>query len=114
MSPGRPVRNPIPTRFLAPVDCSKILILVDTLFASLSESIECLQRTRLSRRRMICLLSLPFPPLSCQQVASLFLSSYVSPVELTEGRGRWVVWEELNQTIARKPGPLKTIQYSLI
>jgi hypothetical protein len=46
----------------------------------------------------------PHPP---QQVVYLYLSSFVSPVELTdgiferEGRGK-----EPNHTMARKPGPL--------
>ncbi len=47
-----------------------------------------IQRTRLSRRRIWIL---P-PPLSRQKVVFLSLSSWVSPVELTHGRG-----EEPNQ-----------------
>jgi hypothetical protein len=47
------------------------------------------QRTRLSRCRMIWLLHHALPP-SCQPVVSLSQSSFVSPVELTDGRGgRW-------------------------
>jgi hypothetical protein len=42
-----------------------------------------LQRTMLSRCRMIWLL----PPLSRQQVVALSQSSCVTPVELTDGRG---------------------------
>jgi hypothetical protein len=47
-----------------------------------------LERPKLSCGRIIWLHAHPLPSLSRQQVASLiFRSSYVSPVELTDGRG---------------------------
>jgi hypothetical protein len=45
-------------------------------------------------------------PLSRAQVFSLSQSSCVSPVELTDGRGREGEGEEPNHTTARKPSPL--------
>jgi hypothetical protein len=63
-----------------------------------------LQRTRLSRRRMIWLLSHPLHTLS--RLVSLSQSSCVLPVELTEGRGGEVVGEEPDHTMTRSPGPL--------
>jgi hypothetical protein len=53
------------------------------------------------------LLAHPLPPSPVYKL-SLFLSLPVCPVELTDGG----VEEEQNIT-ARKPGPLKIIQYSL-
>ncbi len=51
-------------------------------------------------------------PVTRQHVVSLSQSSYVSLVELTDGRGGGRVGEEPNHTIARMPGPLCNIQYS--
>ena len=64
---------------------------------------------------MICLLAHPYLLFSLSKF-SLFLSLSVcmSLVELTDGRGKEVVWKEPNQTTTRKPGALKIIQYSMI
>jgi hypothetical protein len=59
-------------------------------YASNPRVLNDLQRTRLSRRRV---------------VTSLSQSSCVSPFELTDGRGE-EVGEEPNHRSARKPGPL--------
>ncbi len=48
-----------------------------------------LQRTRLSSRRMIRLLSRPLPPTPREQVVCLSQSSCVSPVELIDGWKGW-------------------------
>jgi hypothetical protein len=55
------------------------------------------------------------PATSRQQVLS-FLVSCVSPVELSDGRRIWVEGrgKEPYFTTARKPGPLKSIKYSLL
>ncbi len=66
-----------------------------------------LQRTRLSRCRIIWLLTLTSSPLSLQQVVSLSQSSCVLQVELTGGReGGEGLGEEPNQITAKKVGPL--------
>ncbi len=74
-----------------------------------------LQRTMLSRRRMIWILPLPLPPTpSPVSKLSLFFSVFlcVAPVELTIGRGGGK-GKEPNHTTARKPGPLQSIKNSL-
>ncbi len=53
------------------------------------------------------------PPRSRQQVVSLSKSSCVSLVSLMKGEGAEGVGVELNNTTARKPGPLQKVQYSL-
>ncbi len=62
---------------------------------------------------MTRLLAHLLPPPSREQVVYLSQSSCVSPVELSEGEGEGV-GEEPNHTTARKPYPLKIIQYSLV
>jgi hypothetical protein len=62
---------------------------------------------------MIWLLAHPLTPVTRQQVVSLSQSSCVSLVELTDGKGGGRVGEEPNHRIARMPGPLCNIQYSL-
>jgi hypothetical protein len=61
-----------------------VRICEDTLAQSVLND---LQRTRISRHRMIWLLPNPFPPLCCQQDVSVSQSSCVSLVELTDRRG---------------------------
>jgi hypothetical protein len=62
---------------------------------------------------MIRLLTHPPPPLLSARCLS-FLSSFVSPVEITYGRGWGEVDEEPDHATARKLGPLQIIQYSLV
>ncbi len=113
--------NPIPTRFLATIDCLKIPALSTGSYISLvllrkewigwrnssgggryiewkrvssidphRRVLNSLLRTRISRRRMFWLP--PPPPPYRQQVVSLSLSSCVSLVELTDGRGGREGW----------------------
>ncbi len=48
----------------------------------------------------------PPSPLSRVQAVSLSRSSWVSPVEITDGRRREGLGEELNHSTVRKTGPL--------
>jgi hypothetical protein len=68
-----------------------------------------LYRARLSCGRIIRPLAHPLPPLSCQQVVSLSLSSCVSPVELADGRGGWT-WNQ----IIRPWESLASIHHSIL
>jgi hypothetical protein len=62
------------------------------VYALIQRVLDDLWRTRLSCRRMICLLPHPLPPLYPEQVVSLYQYSCVSPVELFVGEvggSRW-------------------------
>jgi hypothetical protein len=64
---------------------------------------------------MIWLLAHILHPLTREQVVSLSHSSCESPVELTDGRGGGKgLCEEPNHTIAKKPGLILIIQYTLL
>jgi hypothetical protein len=71
----------------------------------MTESIERFIEDQASCGRMIRLLAHPLPPSTVSKFFSLFQSSCVSPIELTDGR-RWGVGEEPNNTTSRKPDPL--------
>ncbi len=76
------------------------------------QSIERLQRTWLSRRRMIWLLPHPSCPSPVSKLASLSKYSCELPVDLIDRRGGQGAGEEPNQ-MTRKLGSLLIIQYSL-
>jgi hypothetical protein len=70
-----------------------------------------LKRTRLSRHCMIWLLPLPLPSPTPISKFSLFL---ILPVFRPMSRRREGGGNEPNHTTARKPGPLQSINYSLM
>ncbi len=62
---------------------------------------------------MTRLLAHPLRSFSRQQVVSLSQSSCESPVEITDGGGEGVAWNQI-KTTAKKVCPLLIIQYSLL